>query len=92
MIMDTTQHDHMVIIRLTRPFGEDLAALLPEEQRILEQWGREGRLTGSWVRSDMGGAFLLVRAEGPEAVQAMIETLPLHPHMETQIVPVRSPG
>jgi len=90
--MDTTVHDHMVIIRLTRAFGEDLAALLPEEQRILEQWGREGRLAGSWVRSDMGGAFLLLRATGPDAVQAMLETLPLHPYMETQIVPVRPPA
>lgn len=87
--MDVSLRDHMVIIRLTRPFGEDLAALLPQEQQVLEQWGREGRLAGSWVRSDMGGAFVVLRAEDPEAVQAMLETLPLHPYMETQIVPVR---
>lgn len=81
-----------VTIRLTRPFDDEIAAAREREGQALAEWSRSGKLEAAYVRADMQGAFLFIRAEDERAAQSMIDSLPMRQWLAFETIECLPPG
>ncbi len=77
---------YIVVIRWNRPFDDEIKGLQPAERKRVAQLAQEGTVTGGYTRSDNQGGFLLFEADGEQRVRDEVETLPLYPYMDVEIL------
>lgn len=81
----------MVAIQL-HPIDHDLMLRLREpEGRVLMEWSQTGILANAFVREDLTGAFLVMNGETADHINEHLATLPMHPYMNTDIIPLEAP-
>ena len=63
-------------------------ALIPAEVARGEELDRQGVRTGLYVAADFSRAWQVYELPSAEAVERVLETFPLHPHLEQTITPL----
>jgi hypothetical protein len=66
--------------------GEPDAALLPAERQRLKDLADGGRAFGVPFRRPRSDAWLVLRADRPDAAQNVMESLPLYPYVEIRAI------
>lgn len=67
-----------------------METLRPKEGKILMKWAMNGTLKSAFVRQDLGGAFLILRAKTKTQVEELMKTLPMFPYMKLEITPLET--
>lgn len=63
--------------------------LLPKEQEMIKEWENEGTLLASYIKSDVAGIYLVLKANDKEDAQKKLSTLPYYPFMKIEIMTLR---
>lgn len=80
----------LVTIRVSGIDDKTMEKLRPEEGKVLMKWAMNGTLKSAFVRQDLGGAFLVLRAKTATQVEALMKTLPMFPYMKLEITPLET--
>jgi muconolactone delta-isomerase len=80
----------MVSILVSGIDNKTMEKLRPEEGKILMKWAANGTLKSAFVRQDLGGAFLILRAKNETHVEGLMKTLPMFPYMKLEITPLET--
>ncbi len=78
----------MVEITLSGLPAEKVAALMPEEDRIVKELTESGIVQALYVHADLSGAYIVGQAESGEALVTHLSRLPMYPHMQIKVVPL----
>ena len=78
----------MIDILLQSIDDETRLRLLPKEQEIIKGWEAEGTLLASYIKQDVAGIYLLLKASDAQE-DAKHATLPYYPYMKLAIVALR---
>ena len=79
----------MIDILLQSIDDETRLRLLPKEQEIIKGWEAEGTLLASYIKQDVAGIYLLLKANDAQDADAKLATLPYYPYMKIAIVALR---
>jgi hypothetical protein len=79
----------MLDIRLEGLDHETRMKLLPREQELVKAMEQNGTIVDTFIKLDMSGIFIVMRAADTEDVHAKLSTLPYYPYMKIEIIPVR---
>ena len=79
----------MIDILLQGMDNETRMRLLPAEQAIIKEWEEQGTLLASYIKQDVAGIYLLLKAEDAQDADAKLATLPYYPYMKIAIVALR---
>jgi muconolactone delta-isomerase len=63
-------------------------ALIPAEVARGEELDRQGVRTGLYLASDLSRAWQIYELPSAEAVERVLATFPLHPHLDQTITPL----
>jgi muconolactone delta-isomerase len=74
--------------RMIRPIDAEISALFPAEQAHAAELAAAGSLEQLYVAADYGQAWLIMRGEGLAEVQAIVESLPLAPFLQSSYTPL----
>lgn len=85
-------NSYIINIELTKPFDQELVALVPAERQRVAELAAQGLVTAGYMRSDTRGAYLIMQAASEAEVRAALESLPMYPFMKCEIVPCQSLG
>ncbi len=79
----------MIDILLQGLDDETRMRLLPAEQAMIKTWQDEGTLLASYIKQDVAGIYLLLKANDAQDADAKLATLPYYPYMKIAIVALR---
>ncbi len=79
----------MIDILLQGIDNETRARLLPGELEILKHWEENGELLGSYIKDEVAGIYLMLKADDKEDADRKLSTLPYYPYMKIEIVALR---
>ena len=79
----------MIDILLQGLDDESRMRLLPAEQAMIKTWQDEGTLLASYIKQDVAGIYLLLKANDAQDADAKLATLPYYPYMKIAIVALR---
>ena len=79
----------MIDILLQGLDDETRMRLLPAEQAMIKTWQDEGTLLASYIKQDVAGIYLLLKANDAQDAHAKLATLPYYPYMKIAIVALR---
>lgn len=79
----------MIDILLQGLDDETRMRLLPAEQAMIKTWQDEGTLLASYIKQDVAGIYLLLKATDAQDADAKLSTLPYYPYMKIAIVALR---
>jgi muconolactone delta-isomerase len=79
----------MIDILLEGMDNETRMRLLPAEQAMIKEWEAQGMLLASYIKQDVAGIYLLLRATDAKEAHAKLATLPYYPYMKIAIVALR---
>ncbi len=79
----------MIDILLQGMDDETRMKLLPQEQAMIKAWQDEGTLLASYIKQDVAGIYLLLKANDAQDADAKLATLPYYPYMKIAIVALR---
>lgn len=79
----------MIDILLQGIDDETRMKLLPKEQETIKSWETDGTLLASYIKQDIPGIYLLLRANDAQEADAKLATLPYYPWMKIAIVALR---
>lgn len=79
----------MIDILLQGMDDETRMRLLPQEQAMIKTWQDEGTLLASYIKQDVAGIYLLLKANDAQDADAKLSTLPYYPYMKIAIVALR---
>lgn len=85
----TYMRTFMIDILLQGMDNETRMRLLPAEQAIIKEWEEQGTLLASYIKQDVAGIYLLLKAEDARDADAKLATLPYYPYMKIAIVALR---
>jgi muconolactone delta-isomerase len=80
----------MVTVSVSEIDQKTMEALRPQEGKILMKWAMNGTLKSAFVRQDLSGAFLVLRAKSKTQVEELMNTLPMFPYMKLEITPLET--
>ena len=83
-------NQYMVEITLKQMTSEEIGRVVAEEDALVAAMMARGVVEQGYVRADLSGAYLVVRAADEGKVQEHLATLPMYPWMTTVIVPIRN--
>lgn len=78
----------MAVIHISGLSIEEVVKVMPHEDAIVRDLMNEGTIESLYVRGDLGGAFIVGKAESVEAYRTALMRLPLYPHMTIEFVPL----
>jgi muconolactone delta-isomerase len=78
----------MVEGALRGPHTPETLALIPAEAVRGEELDRQGVRTGLYVAADFSRAWQVYELPSVEAVERVLATFPLHPHLAQTITPL----
>ena len=78
----------MVEGALRGPHTPETLALIPAEAVRGEELDRQGVRTGLYVAADFSRAWQVYELPSVEAVERVLATFPLHPHLDQTITPL----
>jgi muconolactone delta-isomerase len=76
----------MVEAALRGPHTPETLALIPTEVARGEELDRQGVRTGLYLAADLSRAWQVYDLPSVEAVERVLATFPLHPHLEQTIM------
>ncbi len=79
----------MIDILLHGMDNETRMRLLPQEQAMIKEWEAQGILLASYIKQDVAGIYLVLKAEDAQAADTKLATLPYYPYMKIAIVALR---
>lgn len=79
----------MIDILLHGMDNETRMRLLPAEQAIIKEWEVQGTLLASYIKQDVPGIYLVLKAADAQDAEARLATLPYYPYMKIAIVALR---
>ena len=79
----------MIDILLQGMDNETRMRLLPAEQAIIKEWEEQGTLLASYIKQDVAGIYLVLKAEDALDADAKLSILPYYPYMKIAIVALR---
>ena len=79
----------MIDILLQGMDNETRVRLLPAEQAIIKEWEAQGTLLASYIKQDVAGIYLVLKAEDALDADAKLSILPYYPYMKIAIVALR---
>jgi muconolactone delta-isomerase len=84
-----------VVVRFVKPFDDEFHPLVPEEQKMIQAWRRDGRLL-DFSRSEMDDpnprVFMTIRASDSEDLKKWLSELPLADYLDCEITKLHSPS
>ena len=83
----------MASISLDTTRRSDIERTLPAEQVRVRELQQQGVLDALYVPDGSGapdGLWVVFNCESPDAVQRVIESLPLYPYMQMELTPLRN--
>ena len=83
----------MASISLDTTRRSDVERTLPAEQARVRELQQQGVLTALFVPDGFGapdGLWAVFKGESREAVQRVVESLPLYPYMQLELIPLRN--
>jgi muconolactone delta-isomerase len=83
---------YVITIELTKPFDDELSALVPAETQRVHELAAAGLIQSGFLRADLQGAYLIMQADSDAKIHAALDSLPMRPFMKLQVVPCRSMG
>ena len=63
--------------------------LLPREQEIIKEWQDNGTLLASYIKAEIAGIYLVLKANDKSDADQKLSTLPYYPYMKIEIVALR---
>jgi muconolactone delta-isomerase len=78
----------MVEGALRGPLTPETLALIPAEAARGEELDRQGVRTGLYVAADFSRAWQVYDLPSVDAVERVLATFPLHPHLDQTITPL----
>ena len=79
----------MLNIQLEGLNNETRMKLLPREQELVKEMEQEGTLVDTFIKLDMSGIFMTMKATDSEDVHSKLSILPYYPYMKIEIIPIR---
>lgn len=79
----------MIDILLQGLDDETRMRLLPEEQAIIKAWLADGTLLASYIKQDVAGIYLVLKANDAQDADTKLSTLPYYPYMKIAMVALR---
>ena len=80
--------EFMVNARFRAQDRTEILARLPQEQARIQELKEQGIERALYIKSDLSQVWIVMQGESLEQVQKSLESLPLHPYMEVEIVPL----
>jgi hypothetical protein len=79
----------MIDILLQGIDDETRMKLLPKELEITKEWEENGTLLASYIKEDVAGIYLVLRANDKADAIKKLFTLPYYPYMKIEIMTLR---
>lgn len=79
----------MIDILLQGLDDETRMRLLPAEQAIIKTWLADGTLLASYIKQDVAGIYLVLKANDAQDADSKLSTLPYYPYMKISMVALR---
>ncbi len=79
----------MIDILLQGIDNETRLRLLPKEQEIIKEWEDNGTLLANYIKEDVAGIYLVLKANDKADADKKLSTLPYYPYMKIEIMGLR---
>jgi muconolactone delta-isomerase len=80
--------EFMVSVKFRSQDRAEISARTPQEQAHIKTLREQGIVKVLYISSDLSRVWLVMQGESQDEVQKVLESLPLHPYMETEIIPL----
>ena len=80
---------YMVEISLSPIPMEKIRELAGPEDAMVAEWKAQGLVEQAYVRSDLSGAYIVMRGDNPEQVQERMSKLPMFPYMKQTAIEIK---
>lgn len=84
-----SMNKYMIEIFLTPIPMDKVQELAGPEDAMVADWKAQGLVEQGYVRSDLSGAYIVMRADSPEQVQERMSKLPMFPYMKQTAIEIK---
>lgn len=78
--------------RMKQALNEEIMALFPAEQARVAELLAEGILHNLYVAADYSRAWLILEGNSEEAARQALQSLPLYPYSDSELIPLAQEG
>ncbi len=79
----------MVIMQFHADDPSAMRALIPKEQAHVRELTEQGTVHSLYLAADGSRGWMVLQGDSEDEVGELLESFPLHPYMEMEIIPLR---